>query len=319
MALNLTDLDDLELSVSQHGKALELPIDKVIEDPEQPRKSFAAPAMKAMEASIRDRGVRSPISVKPPNAEGLYVINHGARRYRASIMAEKRTIPAFIDETHTSYDQVSENIHREALNPMEIALFAHSRLLQGEKKGAIAKHLSQANSFVSEHLALLDAPDFLQTLARNREAGAKTLYVLSVAYKEFPQPITRYVKGGSDLSRAAVTRFIESLRGAKAGKSEGRAAGAVATAPAGKGGAAANEVLDGPGAPSKASRGGADVVAAPVVVASRLQAMLDELDGLSADGSTDSALGRAIEEGAGDLKKIKTALRRLIDRVRVLG
>ena len=76
---------------------IDLDINLIDEDPNQPRKTFDN--ITELSESIKERGVKSPISVHPID-NGRYMINHGARRYRASKLAGKTTIPAFIDDDY---------------------------------------------------------------------------------------------------------------------------------------------------------------------------------------------------------------------------
>lgn len=65
---------------------------------------FPEDQMQKMAESIKERGVKTPISVKPhPTEQGKWLINYGARRFRASIMAGKDTIPAFVDNDHDDW------------------------------------------------------------------------------------------------------------------------------------------------------------------------------------------------------------------------
>lgn len=215
MDLDLTGLDNLTnlgAGATDSGKPLELPLSEVIEDPDQPRQHFDEEKLRSLAEQIKAKKVKTPISVKPKNADGKYVINHGARRYRASIMAGKGTIPAFIDETHDDYDQAAENIQREGLTPMEIALFIHKRVKAGDKKGVIAGKLGQKPSFVSEYLPLIEAPAFIQELARTAKVGAKTLYLLIGAFKDFPSEVEKYAASTEEISRAGVLALLENLK-----------------------------------------------------------------------------------------------------------
>ena len=316
MALNLTGLDDLR-DESGEGKPLELPLDLIIEDPNQPRKIFTKASLDEMAASIIARGVRSPISVKPANADGLYIINHGARRYRGSIQAGKETIPAFIDETHNSYDQVIENIHREALKPMEIALFIAERVDEGDKKGEIAKHLGQTNSFVSEHLALVDAPAAVQALAREGGVGAKTLYVLAKASAEFPTEVDRYISSGQDMSRAAVERYLVSLRDARSDDAVAATSGGTAepsnaddSGASNVGPLSAGKVSSRKNAPKAAKAEGPSSLAK---ASKALLDMLDRVDLLRSLGG-DDAVAAAVAER--ELDTLTRSINKMWDKVR---
>ena len=89
--------------------SLELDLSLIDEDPNQPRTEFDPVTLQELSDTIRLRGVKTPISVHPhPQIEGRFIINHGARRFRASILAKKKTIPAFIDTDYSKVDQMIE-------------------------------------------------------------------------------------------------------------------------------------------------------------------------------------------------------------------
>jgi len=235
--LDLTGLDNLAAltegsETASNGQPLDLPIDDVIEDPDQPRKFFSEAAIESLAAQIRaskSKKIRSPISVKPKNADGKYIINHGARRYRSTIRAGMRTIPGFIDETHDDYDQVAENVQREDLAPLEIAMFIQKRLAKGDKKGDIAAKLGQGSSFVSEHLPLIEAPEFIQVLARDKSVGVRTLYDLVKAYAEFPDEAEAYVASTDEITRAGVAALVHGLKTLAVPQTSARLNGSEAT------------------------------------------------------------------------------------------
>ena len=74
----------------------ELPIGRIIPDPMQPRKTFNEEAMKQLAESIEEHGVLQPITVRKSGKD--YIIVMGERRYRASKLARKKTIPSIVRE-----------------------------------------------------------------------------------------------------------------------------------------------------------------------------------------------------------------------------
>lgn len=215
------DLTGLDKAAVPKGKPIPIPIDDLIEDPNQPRQDFDEGELKKLAANIKAKGVKTPISVKPKNAAGKYVINHGARRYRASRLAGKTTVPAFIDENHDKYDQVAENLLRDDLTPMELALFIHERVEAGDKKGEIAQRLGQeSQSFISEHLPLIKAPASIQALARTKKFGSKTLYVLCKAHQKKPQEIEAYIASTEEITRPGIHAILRGTPAADADPAE---------------------------------------------------------------------------------------------------
>ena len=130
---SLGDLSALLEAPAAANRPLELALSEIVEDPNQPRVEFDQETLAELAESIKLRGVKTPISVRPHDGGG-YIINHGARRFRASGLAGKTTIPAWIDSDYTDEDQIIENIHRDALRPREIAEFI-GRKLSGAPAG----------------------------------------------------------------------------------------------------------------------------------------------------------------------------------------
>jgi len=105
---------------------LDLALHLIDEDPGQPRREdnpgFSEEKLNELAKSITRRGVKTPISVHDnPEQLGRFIINHGARRFRASKIAGKATIPAHVDNDYTRTDQLTENLLREGNTPLEIA------------------------------------------------------------------------------------------------------------------------------------------------------------------------------------------------------
>jgi len=93
------------------GTPMRLEISLIREDPEQPRKHFDEEKLTELAASITERGVKTPISVRKNPAEaGTYLINHGARRYRASVLAGMKDIPAYVDDDYSLIDRSAQEI-----------------------------------------------------------------------------------------------------------------------------------------------------------------------------------------------------------------
>ena len=217
--LDLSNLDDV--FDSENGKPLELSIADVMEDPTQPRLEFPIDEMEKIAESIKERGVKTPISVHlHPTNKGKYIINHGARRYRGSIMAGKTTIPAFIDEDHTDYDQVMENKERLGHTPIEIALFIQKKLDEGEKKGVIAKKLNENAVYITTHLALINMPKSLEKAYESGCRSPKTLYDLRKLFEEYPSQVENWIneclESGKDIYRSGVQTLAKELKKLKA-------------------------------------------------------------------------------------------------------
>ena len=219
MTLPLDDLDLLAIpSDMPAGVPLQLRLDTIDEDPDQPRREFDPERLAELAETIRERGVRQAVSVRRhPAQPDRWMLNFGARRLRASKLAGKDEIPAFVDPTADSYDQVIENEQREGLRPLELALFVQRRLGNGESQADIAKRLGKSRQYIMISTALIDAPDWLMGAYREgRCRGMNELHELRKLHGQHPQ----YVEAWAS-DRDAITR--ERLQALRALLAEGSA------------------------------------------------------------------------------------------------
>ena len=221
MAIDLSSMDYAQTTlaaiskpVSQSdGKAQEFPLNAIDEDPDQPRKEFDQAKLEDLAASIKESGVLQPITIKPhPIDPGRYLIRYGARRYRASILAGKATIPAFIAEQGDEYAQVIENLQRDDLTPLEIANFIQKRLSDGDSKVEIAKRLGKRKEFVTYHLALVDPPPFIEALiTEGKTRNVQRLYQLRNLHAKHPEAVEAWCKEQAEISPQAIDQLAGEL------------------------------------------------------------------------------------------------------------
>jgi ParB family chromosome partitioning protein len=197
------------------GRPLQIPVKDIDEDPAQPRQEFDAESMAELENSIRLHGVKTPVSIRPhPTEQKRWILNFGARRLRASKAVGKTTIPAFVDRSHTDYQQVVENLQREDLKPRELAMFIKKKMDEGEKQAQIAELLGVNRSMVTNHLALIDPPACIDEIYTSGKClSAKTLYDLRNLHKEFPKDVERWCATAQEITRATVSALSAKLRG----------------------------------------------------------------------------------------------------------
>jgi ParB family transcriptional regulator, chromosome partitioning protein len=236
MPLQLDDLAALDApSTTSSGQPLLLPVSDIDEDPDQPRREFDTNALHELAETIRERGVRQPISVRPNlQAAGRWVLNFGARRLRASRLAGTETIPAFVDTTADSYDQVIENEQREGLKPLELALFVQKRLALGDKQADIAKNLGKSRQWVTLATALIEAPDWLlQAYREGRCRGMNELYELRRLHGEYAAEVEAWATAHPGMTRDRIAELrIELEGGAAPPASQPHAASPVASSSA---------------------------------------------------------------------------------------
>ena len=207
MALQLDDLVALDAPMADaSGTPLMLALDAIDEDPDQPRREFEESSLQALAVTIRERGVRQPISVKPSATQpGRWVLNFGARRLRAARLAGLAQIPVFVDTTADRYDQVIENEQREGLRPLELAMFVQKRLALGESQAEIARKLGKSRQWVTLVTAMIDPPDWLmQAYREGRCRGLKELHELRKLHDVHPNKVEAWQKDQSDITRSSV-------------------------------------------------------------------------------------------------------------------
>lgn len=223
MAIDLSAMDFAQATLAPSdkatgqpdGKAREFPLDAIDEDPDQPRRQFDQAKLEDLAASIKESGVLQPITIKPhPTTPGRYLICYGARRYRASILAGKAAIPAFIAEQGDDYAQVIENLQRDDLTPLEIAEFIQKRLDAGDSKVDIAKRLGKRKEFVTFHLALVDPPPFIEALiTEGKTRNVQRLYQLRNLHAKHPEAVEAWCNEQVEISPQAIDQLAGELSG----------------------------------------------------------------------------------------------------------
>lgn len=206
---------------------LELPLDLIDEDPNQPRHAdnpgFSAESIAEIGETIKLRGVKSPISVREnPDAPGRFLINHGARRYRGSKWAGKATIPAFIDNNYNEADQVIENLQRNELTAREIADFIGREKAKGKKNAEIAREIGKSAAFITQHVTLLDLPEpIAQAFNTGRTKDVTVVNELATAYKKNPEEVEAWLDDETqEVTRGSVKLLREFLEDKRARERE---------------------------------------------------------------------------------------------------
>jgi ParB family chromosome partitioning protein len=216
------DLDALETPGAapvSTGGPLMLELEAIEEDPEQPRAEFDPEALRLLAETIAARGVRAPVSVRShPEREGHWILNYGARRLRAARLAGMAQIPAFVDETADSFDQVIENEQRENLQPLELALFVQRQMRAGLSQAEIARRLGKTRGYMTFLGALIDAPDWLLDLYRHGGCrGMTELYELRSLHDENPEAVSAWLRQRETISRGDLRLLRASLSHARTG------------------------------------------------------------------------------------------------------
>lgn len=150
----------------------EIPIEQIEPNADQPRSLFNEEALQELANSIHEIGIIQPITLRQISVNRFQIIA-GERRWRASKKAGLKTIPAYIrtikDENVMEMALV-ENIQREDLNPIEIAL-AYEHLLEntGMTQEKVAERVGKSRAAVTNFLRLLKLPAQVQMSLQKRE------------------------------------------------------------------------------------------------------------------------------------------------------
>ena len=149
----------------------EIEIDKIFANPNQPRRDFNEDALQELADSIKELGVIQPITLRKMD-DGTYQIIAGERRFRASQLAGKTTIPAYIlkaDDEETMEMALIENIQREDLNALEIAL-AYQQLIEQHNlsQEQLSKRVGKGRATIANFIRLLKLPATIQVALKEK-------------------------------------------------------------------------------------------------------------------------------------------------------
>ena len=143
-------------------KVIDIPLERIETNPTQPRRFFDLEALAELAASIDEYGVIQPITVKK-KANGSFLIIAGERRYRASCMAKKRTIPAIVvnlSDSESAAIALLENLQRKDLTFFEEAE-GYARLMNeyNMTQDELSEKLGKSQSSIANKLRLLKLDD----------------------------------------------------------------------------------------------------------------------------------------------------------------
>jgi len=164
------DLSSIEEVDVRKEQIIDISLNELRPNPYQPRKTFDEKSLQELANSIEQSGVFQPIIVRKSAVKG-YEIIAGERRFRASKLAKKETIPAIIrefDEESMMQVAVLENLQREDLNPLEEAeayemLMKNLKLTQAE----VAQRLGKSRPYIANYLRLLSLPKLVKEMMQD--------------------------------------------------------------------------------------------------------------------------------------------------------
>lgn len=149
----------------------EIPTDRIHANPDQPRREFDPESLAELAESVKELGIIQPITLRKVN-EDDYQIIAGERRFRASLLAGLKTIPAYVrtaDDESVMEMALIENVQREDLNSMEIALACQNLIeMYGMTQEQLAARIGKKRATVANYVRLLKLPAEIQMALKNR-------------------------------------------------------------------------------------------------------------------------------------------------------
>ena len=178
----------------------EVPIDQIYANPDQPRRDFDPESLQELSDSIREIGIIQPITLRKIK-EGEYQIIAGERRFRAAGMAGLTSIPAYIrtaDDENVMAMALIENIQREDLNSMEVALACQNLLeVYDMTQEQLSTRIGKKRATIANYIRLLKLPAEIQVALKNKQIDmghARALLAIDDPMKQLQlfHELTRY-------------------------------------------------------------------------------------------------------------------------------
>ena len=225
-------IDTHDVQTKGSSNLIEVPINMIKANPNQPRREFDESALKELAASIREIGLVTAITVRQM-PDGTYQIIAGERRWRASQMAGLTSIPAYIrtvEEDNAMEMALVENIQREDLNAIEIALaYQHLAESTGMTQEKISARVGKSRTSVTNYMRLLKLPAQIQMALKNKDIDmghARSLLAIDSPsqqlklFKEIQrnnysvrkvEELVQLIKNGENLQQAKKTAGVTQL------------------------------------------------------------------------------------------------------------
>lgn len=191
----------------------EIDIESIIPNPKQPRTIFDDDALEELADSIATLGLIQPITVRKEE-DGKYIIISGERRWRASKLAGRKTIAAYIrqaDDKELHEMALVENIQRQDLNAMEIAI-SLQRLIDecGVTQETVAQRVGKKRSTVANYLRLISMCPEVQAALKGSLITMGHAKAIAAAPEEAqPSVVKKVIK--KELSVRATEQLVKKL------------------------------------------------------------------------------------------------------------
>lgn len=195
-----------------HGSPLQVPIEEVFPNPNQPRKKFEKNSLKRLADSVREKGILQAILVQ--KVPGGYELVAGERRLRAARLAGLRHIPVQVREIQEEEKiefALIENIQRENLNPVEEAqAYRELQDRYGFTQQEVAKKVGKDRATVANSVRILALPEYVkkELVEGNLSAGHARALLSIDREADLRSMLSRILKKGLSVREVerAVTR-----------------------------------------------------------------------------------------------------------------
>lgn len=205
-----------------------------IQSEAQPRQVFEK--LDELAASLKALGQQQPIVVNE-RQDGIYVIEQGERRWRAAKLAGLSSLLCIVtergqDDPKRTLRQLTENIQRDDMKLFELSQTIHQLIDAGMTVRAVARELGKPESYISNLNSVAEAPEDIQTLARNQNLqDVIAMKRLAKLFQSQPEAVRAQVQswlaasseGGTDpvvITRADVFHFCSMLADARSPEDE---------------------------------------------------------------------------------------------------
>ncbi len=207
--------------VTRSKNAVEIPTDRIVRDPDQPREEFDEEAIDRLAESMKTKGQLQPIRVRWSEGQGAYVVVMGERRWRAAARAGLATLSCIVHQGQVEPAellalQVIENCLREDLKPIEQAR-AYRKLqeLYGWSGNRLAKELSIPQPAIVQALKLLDLPESIQAKVEAGELAPRTAYEISKLEDEADRVVLAERAAAERLTGGQVADVVKARKAGK--------------------------------------------------------------------------------------------------------
>tara|TARA_R110002020_G_scaffold80502_5_gene200835 strand:- start:56 stop:928 length:873 start_codon:yes stop_codon:yes gene_type:complete len=204
--------------VTESGGIKRLPVDFIIANRANPRRSFNDEQLEELTNSIREKGVMQPLLVRPSDDPNIFELIAGERRWRASQRAGLHDVPVIIrdvDDKEALELAIIENVQRADLNPLEEAM-GYGQLIEqfDYTQQDLAQVIGKSRSHVANTLRLLRLPEDVREMVASGSLTAGHARTLITA--EDPATLARQiVTGGLSVREAEALSQQRDIAGTK--------------------------------------------------------------------------------------------------------